>query len=190
VFLNRLVNTLKENGVIAADSHPDSIEQILISIQDMAARGAAAFDMPPLSRDEAFSLAAELRQSTSLLANRSSALLPSFERLWEQIVEVARAERISMEELLGILAINASKGRDTAEAVGKTGAVLFDEMLLSEYRQTLAGIRTTGALVYVKTHMQPFFSNALSHFDFQRLTWTETWYRRLLGRLTPISRQN
>ena len=190
VFLNRLVQSLKEHGVIAADSDPGSIEQLLIAIQETSASGAAAIDMPPLSLEELRQLTAELRRSTANLANRSTALLPSFESLWQSIREVAHSEKISLEELLGILAINASKGRATAGALGRTGVSLVDEMLLDDYRETLRDIRASGALHYVQTTMQPFFASALAHFDFNRLTWTENWYRRLLQRLTKISRQN
>ncbi|MEX2131674.1 MAG: hypothetical protein WD772_09315 [Pseudohongiellaceae bacterium] len=182
VFLNRLVLVLKQHEVIPQDSSPQSIEQVLIAIQDMAARGAAAFDMPPMSRDELVRLAEELRLSTANLASRSGAMVPDFEAIWNQIIDVARMEKLSVEEVLGILAINAGKSRGTVEAVGKTGIALMDDLVLKEYRDTLAGIRQTGAVNYINTHMEPFFTNALSHFDFRRPTVTQSWYRRMLGR--------
>lgn len=190
VFFSRLIHFLKAHQVIPTDHDPRSIEQLLEAIQDMAERGAAAFDMPPLSRGDLQQLLAELRHLSSVLANRSAALLPSFESLWNQILEVANAEKMSVEEVMGILAINAGKGRQTAEALGKTSAALLDELLLEEYRSTLEDIRRTGAINYLRWNMEPFFTNALSHFDFRRPSRTEHWYRRLLSGLSTISRRN
>lgn len=190
VFLRRLVQILKDHGMVAADREPHSIEQLLLSIQEVANRGAAAFDMPPMSREEVSRLAAELRTATAKLATSSSALLPTFDELWTQITEVARTERLSVEEVLGILAISSGRSRGTAEAAGRTGLVLLDELVLSEYRNTLVRLREVGAVNYLTRTMEPFFVSALSHFDFDRPTLTESWYRRLRQKFISLSNRN
>ncbi len=180
VFLQRLVQHLKENGVIAADSNPETLEQILKSIQDMSHRGATAIDTPPLSSEEIKRLADELRQSTSRLTANSSELLPGFESLWNQILLVARKERLSVPELLGMLSVQASSlssaGINTAGALGRTGYGILDEMILSDYKQTLQGIAECGAGNYLSNHMTPFLENARSHFDLNRETATQRWF--------------
>ena len=85
VFLQRLVHHLKENQVIADESNPESLEQILLSIHEMGRHGATAIDTPPLSTQELRDLANGLRLSTASLTQNSTILLPRFESLWNQI---------------------------------------------------------------------------------------------------------
>jgi len=108
VFLDRLVQHLKDNNVIAQDSNPESLEQILVSIEDMGRQGATAIDMPPLSKDEIVEMANELRASTANLADNSANLIPSFESIWGQISVVARKENISVEQVMGMLSVRAA----------------------------------------------------------------------------------
>ena len=185
VFLQRLVHHLKENGVIEADSNPDSLEQILQSIHEVSRQGATAIDTPPLSVQEIQTLANELRQSAAGLSENSSNLLPKFESLWNQVTLVARKENLSVAEILGMLSIRAASlsgaGIGTAGAVGKTSYSIVDEVILTEYRQTLQGISEEGAGNYLSNHMQPFLQNARSHFDFKNETATQRWFRTSLA---------
>jgi len=180
VFLQRLVQHLKENGVIAQESNPETLEQILVAIQDMSHRGATAIDTPPLNSEEIRILADELRQSTARLTAKSSELLPSFESLWNQILLVARKENLSVPVLLGMLSVHASTvsstSISTAGALGRTSYGILDEMILSDYKQTLQGITEHGAGNYLSTHMTPFIDNARSHFDLSRETATQRWF--------------
>ena len=88
----------------------------------MGQKGASAIDTPPLSMAEVKTLANELRQSTANLARDSNALLPDFERIWNQIGLVAKKENLTVEQVLGILSISAASmsrsGLGTADAVG------------------------------------------------------------------------
>ena len=188
VFLQRLVGHLKENGVIAPGSDPTSIEQILQSIADMSQKGATLIDTPPLSLAEIRALSQELRDSTTSLSQDYGKLMPDFEAIWNQIAQIAKKENLSVEQVLGILSISAASvtrsGVGTADAVGKTGAVILDEMILQDYKQTLASISDQGALVYLQTHMRPFLENAQSHFDFSRETGSQRWFKRVFLSLT------
>ncbi len=188
VFLQRLVGFLKENGVIAQHSSPNSLEQILQSIALMGQQGASAIDMPPLSMAEIKVLANDLRQSTAALARDSNNLLPDFETIWNQISQIARKEHLSVEQVMAMLSISAASvsktGLGTADAVGKTGAVILDEMILNDYKETLDAINAVGALPYMQTHMRPFVENAQSHFDFSRETGSQKCFKRLFMKLT------
>ena len=185
IFLQRLVTALKENKVISPDAQPESLEQILQAIHDMGRQGATAIDTPPLSAAEITQLANELRASTSHLANNSAQLLPRFEALWNQITLVAKKERMSVEEILGILSVHAASvtqaGWGTVGAVGKTGYHFLDEIIIADYKKTLDGISEDGAWSYLRTNMGPFLENAQSHFDFGRETRTERWLRSAFG---------
>ena len=186
VFVQRLVQQLKENGVIDPQSNPQTIEQILLSIQDVSHRSAAAIDTPPLSKQEIQDLADELRISAARLTENSSQLLPRFESLWNQITLVARKENMNLAQILGMLSVRAAavsnSGIGTADALGKTSYGILDEMVLTEYRETLKGISDEGASNYLFNHMQPFIENARSHFDFRNETSTQRWLLGFLGK--------
>ncbi|MCI5107246.1 MAG: hypothetical protein MRY76_11070 [Pseudomonadales bacterium] len=187
VFLNRLVHYLKENAVISEDANPESLEQVLQAVHDMGRQGATAIDTPPLSREEIKQLADELRATTSRLAEHSNNLMPRFEALWSQINLVARKQGLSVSEVLGILSVHAATATQlsagTVGAMGKTGYHFLDEIILTDYKNTLAGISEAGALTYIRQHMAPFMNNAAMHFDFSRETATERWLKRSFGRL-------
>lgn len=194
VFLNRLVLQLKESGVIAQESNPQSLEQVLLSIHEMGRQGATAIDTPPLSLPELEELAAQLRASTSLLRENSASLMPRFESLWNQISLVARKENLSREQVLGMLSLSAAsiaqRGVGTAGAVGRTGFYFLDEVILNDYRDTLVGISETGSLGYMQQNMLPFVQNAQSHFDFTIETRSQAWFRKSLEKvLVQISRK-
>ncbi len=180
VFLQRLVHHLKENSVISVESNPESLEQILVSIQEMSHKGATAIDTPPLSAEEIKVLADELRRSTSNLTSNSAELIPNFENLWSQILLVAKKENLSVPEILGVLSVHAaslsSAGIGAADAVSRTGYGILDEMILADYKETLQGISKNGAGKYMADHMQPFLLNARSHFDLNRETTTQKWF--------------
>ncbi|GJM11740.1 MAG: hypothetical protein DHS20C12_01430 [Pseudohongiella sp.] len=187
VFLNRLVHHLKENEVIAEESHPESLEQVLLSIHEMSRQGATAIDTPPLTMAEVEALAAELRASTASLRENSAGLLPRFEAIWGQIGQVAKKENLSVEQVLGMLSLStasiAQTSVNTADAVGKTGFYFLDELILTDYKNTLSGILETGSLRYMQQNMQPFLKNAQFHFNFKNETRSQAWFRTSIAKL-------
>ena len=187
VFLNRLVHHLKEHDVISQESHPESLEQVLLSIHDMGRQGATAIDTPPLSMAEVEELAAQLRESTSSLSKNSANLLPRFETIWNQISLVARQENLSKEQVLGMLSVSAASiaqtGVGTAGALGKTGFYFLDEIILNDYKETLVGILETGSVSYMQQNMQPFVQNAQSHLNFKNETRSQAWFKNSITKL-------
>ncbi|WP_420642820.1 hypothetical protein [Candidatus Leptofilum sp.] len=204
VYLHRLVASLKEDGVIAAETE---VAELFEAIQQATSHSATAVDMPPLSREELSTLSNELtsgyrqafsnlsneltsgyRQAFSNLSNeltsgyrqafsKSANLLPQLDSLWQRMVQTANRENISVEQLSGIMTMDAmnwgKKGTGIAKAAGRTGAALFDEKILESYRQTLAKTTEQGVEQYMRNHMRPFMQAAHSHFDASRTTWIE-----------------
>lgn len=186
VFLRRLVHHLQANQVIAKDSNPETLEQILELIQEMGRQSATAIDTPPMSAGELRELVTELRRSTVSVTEKSSSLLPRFETLWNQITLVAKRENLSVEQVLGILSVSAAAlaetGIGTADAVGRTGYHLIDDALLNDYKATLSDISDQGVLVYMQENMRPFLENAQSHFDFHQETWTQRGFTNAIAK--------
>lgn len=181
-FLNRLVERLKANGVLAEDATPSELVDVLEAIQDASSKSAAVIDLPPLTRAELEQLAAEMQASYTRILGSGSQLLPEISGLWQSITEVAQQENVSLERLLGIMTVDAAqvvkKGVGTAAAVGQTGALLFDERILQSYKRTLGRISHEGLERYMSTEMHPFLQLAKAHFKVARRTRLERW---LLG---------
>jgi hypothetical protein len=190
VYLNRLVEHLKANGIIAQEVEAVELVDVLEAIQGAVRRSAIAVDMPPLSRESLLALAEETKAGYAKAFERTTNLIPRLDEIWERMRKLAVRENVSMERVGGILTLEAiswsKKGVETARAAGLTGMELFDEKILESYRQTLSKASDKGVDVYVRDHMRPFFQMAKAHFDSNRETWTE---KVLKGREVRIDKE-
>lgn len=177
VYLHRLVERLKKDGIVAEKTEATELADVLEAIQDASSKSAMAIDTPPLSREELAKLADEVKISYGQAFGHTTNLRPQLDAVWERMEQLARRENISIERLSGIMTVNAaswSKSRvDTALVAGQVGAELFDEKILDSYRKTLAEALERGVDEYVHDHMRPFLESASSHFDPSRTTWIE-----------------
>ena len=189
VFLNRLVEQLKRNGVLPIDARVTGLEDLLAAMQDATRRSASAIDTPPLSREDLSKLAGDMTTSYSQMFARATDLLPRFETIWQRMEELARRENVSLDRLAGVLTVDVAswgrKGIAAAWAVGQTGTGLFGEKILDSYSKTLNAVAADGVPAYLSRHMTPFLQAATAHFDPSRKTWTESMMDRLLSRVRP-----
>ncbi len=185
VYLNRLVEHLKEDGVVAEETEVTELLDVFEAVEQATSQSAAAVDMPPLSREELSALADEMKAGYGRAFEHTTDLLPRLDDIWERLERLASRENISIERLGGVMTVDAvswsEKGTGMALAAGRTGAELFDEKILDSYRRTLAVASEQGVDKYVSDHMRPFLQTARSHFDSARTTWIE---RKLGGTTT------
>ncbi len=178
LFLNRLVERLKVNGVVDEELEAIELVDVLEAVQEVSNRSAAAVDTPPLTREELSQLADEMKGNYAQVFNKTTDLVPRLDVIWESIEQLARQENISVERLGGIMTMDAvswsKKGAGMVRATGQTGAELFDEKILDSYRKTLAAASEQGAEKYISDHMQPFMLSAKARFDPAQKTWTES----------------
>jgi hypothetical protein len=184
VFLRRLVEQLKQNGVIAADAHPTDLVALLDAIQTASRHSAVAIDTPPLSRAELAALADELTAAYGAMFASGRRLLPEFETIWSRMERLARRENVSVAQLGGIMTVAVARwgkrGIGAVLAVGATGSGLFGDKILTSYAETLDQVARRGVGDYLSYNLRPFLKAAADHFDPDRLTWTEA---RLKGRI-------
>ncbi len=182
VFLNRLVEHLKENGVVVEDTKATELVDVLEAVQEASSKSAAAIDTPPLSREELSELADEMKASYGKAFENTTDLMPRLDDIWGRMERLASRDNVSIEHLGGIMTVDAvswsRKGASAMLAAGQTGVELFDEKILDSYRKTLATASEQGVDQYVSEHLRPFLQSARSHFDSSRTTWTE---RKLAG---------
>jgi hypothetical protein len=181
VFLHHLTERLKANGVLPPDAQPTELVEILEGVQKVSAQTALAIDQPPLSRAELELLAKDMQENYTRVLTSSAQLVPESDELWRTMRELASRENISLEQLMGVMTIDAAnllkKSLGTVTAVGQTGITLLDESVLKSYRRTLGRIQEVGFDTYVNSEFKPFLQAAKAHFSFSRKTRLEHWIR-------------
>jgi hypothetical protein len=177
VYLNRLVENLKENGLVDEEAECTELVDVLEATQTASRKSATVVSAPPLSREELSQTADELKASYGEAFKGAGDITPELDEIWDDMTQVASRENVSVERLSGMMALDArsrsKKSVDTVVVVGQTGAQLVDEKILDSYRETLTAVSEQGADNYVSDHFQPFLKSAKSHFDSSQTTWTE-----------------
>jgi hypothetical protein len=177
IYYHRLVEQLKEDGILDQDAEPSGMVDLLEAIQETSSTSATAIDTPPLSREELAQMASEIRASYSRVLGHVAEPRQQLDAVWARMRALAQRESISIERLSGIMSMDAassSKSRAAAALMaGQVGVELFDEKILDSYRQTLASVREQGIDSFLRDHMRPFMETASAHFDPGRTTWIE-----------------
>ncbi len=177
VFLSRLVQNLKANGIIDPQSEPESLAGLLAAIQNAAHTSARAIDTPPLTGEELTAVTDELAASYSNMGNKSQHLLSRINLIGSRMEEVAEDQGLSYEQVSGIMTVDAvtlsKSGMGAGLTLSQTSGELFSEQILSSYGRTLDRISQQGAGAYLSESMTPFLEAALNHLDPGKSTWTE-----------------
>ena len=87
----------------------------LLGAMEQALRTTAApIDTPPLSRTDLAEMTNDLRASYGNLMQKSGQLLPEYETIWQRMVQLAQSENISLEQLSGIMTMDAMQNNVSA----------------------------------------------------------------------------
>ena len=177
VFLSRLVQNLKTNGIIDAQSEPKSLADLLAAVQNAAHASVRAIDTPPLTGAEFTAVTDELAASYGDMGNRSQQMLSRINLIGTRMEEVAVNQGLSYEQVGGIMTVDAVSLTKSSLGAGltlsQTSGELFVEQILSSYGRTLDRISQQGPGAYLSESMTPFLEAALNHLDPGRSTWTE-----------------
>lgn len=180
VFLQRLTEQLKQNGVIPEDTQVTGLADLLGVIHETSRKSAAAIDTPPLSTDELTKLAGDMMSSYQQMFTKATDLLPRMESIWAQMQKVAEVQNVSIDTLSGILTLDVAdwgkKGIGAVLAVGQTGTDLLGENILDSYVATLDKVSEQGVTTYISERMMPFLECAIGHFDPSKTSWTESLF--------------
>lgn len=178
VFLQRLAEQLKQNGVIPEDTQVTGLADLLGAIHDTSRQSASAIDTPPLSREELGQLANDMMAGYQQMFTKATDLLPRMEEIWGQMQRIADRQNISVDALSGVLTMDvaqwAKKGVGAVLALGQTGGDLLGEHILDSYVETLDKVSEQGVTNYISERMTPFLQCAIGHFDPGKASWTES----------------
>jgi hypothetical protein len=193
-YLRELADELKRQGVIAADSTVDHVDDLLAAVGNAAGTTALAFAVPPLTVEGLKKTIEDTRAAVRSID--AAGVLPQAEtrRLWEEIHEVATSQGVSP------LAISSAM---TLYSLGKVGTAcrgalssvtvagrLLDRLVLAHYERALAEIRSKGLYRCLAETGKPYVAAVWRNFSSQRTTLTEDLLSgKLFGRLGQALRR-
>jgi aconitate hydratase len=166
VYLDALVDELKDAGVIAPEAELRSVDELLSALEGASGTTARLIDIPPLELEA-------LKQSLSDLREDASGL-PSPNELaavYSGLVREADRERRSVLEVsvgIGLAFFNS------ARKVGR-------QHVLDPYSEDLKPVRDEGFATYALRVGRPYARAVVRHFDPREASLTERGLDRLTG---------
>jgi hypothetical protein len=185
-IIREIGESLKKEGLLAADSAPASMEELLAGLESAAGRTAEAINTPPLD-------VAELRREWLSIRKAwfglpADKLIPA-ERIvsiWTRMCATAGSLQRSVFDLSSLVALSTVTrlpggfvwfGRSTKVAASRA-AGLFTEQILDHYSTTLDSIAQQGFGQWWAAEFRPYLAAAASQFSPGRRSWSE----KMLGR--------
>jgi hypothetical protein len=186
LLIREIAASLKNEGLLDADSNFDSVEEMLNGLEGSAGRIADVVNSPPLDVATLRKDWQSVQQELAKIPPRNLPSLASLRKVWRSIEDEAAAQKQTVFQVSSVMAIAAvadlpRKARwlstSARLAVGKTGS-LMSETLLDHYRTTLAQIRQDGYFPYAARQLRPYLFAAAAQFSPQHGSLTERWYQR------------
>jgi aconitate hydratase len=166
VYLDALVDELKDAGVIAREAELASVDELLAALEGASGTTARLIDIPPLE------LAAVKESLADLRANTAGLPTPSeLATVYSALVREADREQRSLLEVsvgVGFAFFNA------ARHVGR-------QHVFDPYTEDLKPLKDEGFASYALRVGKPYAAAVARHFDPRRATLTERGLDRLGG---------
>lgn len=163
-YLGALVAELQREGILPEDADIASVEELLNTLEGTSGQMVEMVDVPPLN-------VVDLRTSWGEL-KRNATDLPDTNRLaslFDDLQLVAKREEQSLQSVSSLIALGAARA---GVQVGQTH--VFDY-----YQDALRTINKEGLPVYAKRVSRTYLAAAKSHFNPQRITYTERLLQRM-----------
>jgi hypothetical protein len=186
-LIHEIANSLKEEGLLDANSNFNTVEEMLDGLEGSAGQMADVVNTPPLDVATLRKDWDAMRRELSRIPPRNLPSLDSLRQLWSGIEQEAAEQKRTVFQVSSVMAIAAladlpRKARwlsaSAKLAVGKTGSLMSDA-LLEHYRTTLVQIRRDGYFPYAARHFRPYLYAAANQFSPQHSSLTERLVRRI-----------
>ena len=172
-YLERLAKELKKEGVIDPKAETKGFDDVLGAVQKATDASASILDLPPISQKDFATYRKELTSSYADMFSKSAGLLPSFDSLWARMTSLAKRENLSLEQVAGLMSVNAARAAGGALAAGNAAGGLFVEKVLNSYGKSLDAMEKDGYAAFFTRTMEPYGEAMKKAFDPDRETWTE-----------------
>jgi hypothetical protein len=182
IFMRRLVEHLKRQGVIEENVSIDDLTDLLDALQIASHTTVEVIDTPPLTRPELEQMAGEMKAAYGRLFRGTQDLQPRFERIWSEMIEISHTPRLSLASLMRFMNLEmriwAKRSGGMVKAMGATSTELFGEHILDGYQRTLEELKQGGLAAYFRIRFAPYRAAAVAQFLPEIPSWTE---RQLLS---------
>lgn len=183
VYLNRLVEELKSQQVIAPEAEIQGLEDVLGAVGRAGRQSAQLFDAPPVKAADIRKLRDDLLGSYAGVLGRAGELLPRMDELWGRMESLARRDGVAVGAIAGLMTADvgelAARAAGAATALGNTTADLFGETLLGSYGETINRVQRDGAVACLEEAARPYLAAVGDHLRAGRETYTERLWRRV-----------
>lgn len=187
VYLKKLSEELKREGVIAEDSSIDHVSDLIDALQQTSVKAADALDTPPINVAGITETVSQLRDEISKADPRK--LIPQSEiaRMWSEMEDVADQANVGLWDVSTTMTMYAMNRvsvttRGALSTVSVAGS-LMDEHIVRHYAGALTEIRQRGFYATLSESSAPYLEAVWQNFDGDRETLTEELLSgRLIGK--------
>lgn len=177
VYLTRLVDELKEGGVLPKDANIREIDELLTALGKAGKDSARVFDLPPVDVASLTKLREDLTKGYGGVVKEAGDLLPKMDRLWNTMQSLAGRDGVAVESIVGLMTLDlgktAGKAVDAAFAVGNVTADVLNETIFQSYGETIERIQREGAVACLEEASKPYMDAIAAHWSAARKTWTQ-----------------
>jgi hypothetical protein len=158
VYLDTLVDELKEAGVIAREAELRSVDELLAALEGASGTTARLIDIPPLELEAVKQSLRDLREDASGLPHPEE-----LAAVYSALVQEAEREEMS------VLEVSVGMGLAFFNAARKVGR----QHVLDPYTEDLKPVRDEGFGRYALRVGRPYAAAVTRHFDPRRETLTD-----------------
>ena len=163
-YLGALVTELQLEGILPENADIASVEELLNTLEGTSGQMVEMVDVPPLNVGDLRTSWGELKRNATDLPDTSR-----LASLYDDLQLVAKREEQSLQSVSSLIALGAARA---GVQVGQTH--VFDY-----YQDALRTINKEGLPVYARRVARPYLAVAKSHFNPQRITYTERLLQRV-----------
>ena len=185
-LIQQIAGALKEEGLLSADAHFETMDQLLDGLEKMSGHLAETINLPPVEPAE---LRREWTRFRDELPTVPQASLPSAEQLqdvWNKLVNVSRNQKRSVFTVCSVMAVSAITSlpsrvvwlsRAAHVAVRRTGEVIGEELLM-HYAGAADQMTRGGFGDYWQQAFRPYLRAAAEQFAPGRESASERFLNR------------
>lgn len=164
VYLDALVDELKQAGVLAEEARLGTLDDLLAALEGTSGGAARLIDIPPLELEQLRASLGELRRDVSGLPTPAE-----LSRVYEGLRRAAARERRS------VLEVSSGMGLAFLLSARRVGR----EHLVAPYRDDWTPLQDEGFAAYARRVAAPYREALAGHFDPARPSLTERGLKRL-----------
>jgi len=163
-YLGALVAELQREGILPETADIASVEELLYTLEETSGQMVEMVDVPPLNVGDLRTSWGELKRNATDLPDASS-----LASLYKDLQHVAKQEDQSLQSISSLIALGAARA----------GVIIGQTHVFDYYQDALRTINKEGLPVYAKRVARPYLAAAKSHFNPQRITYTERLLQRM-----------